>query len=490
MRMAGWWAMASAVATIVTPAMAQQARPKAAPIPVATDAPLAPASVAHTLDLGDGRRIAYRAGWFETVLRDPAGVPEATISATSYVRSDAGAAARPVLVLFNGGPGASSSPLHFSAFGPRRVGPRDAAGERALLDNRETLLDVADLLFVDPVGTGFSRPLRADGGKRYWTVEGDAAATLTLVREWLRANGRTGSPLFLAGESYGAYRLGTMASHLDGLSVAGLILISPALDFATAADQAAVDRLPTMAVAAWRQGRAKGEGDVAAIWEAARRFAEHDYAAALQQGSLLPAAERARVAAAVARTIGVPAGADLRPDTQSFLETLVPGSIVGRLDVRVAQPARPPANSDRPAAANDPSLGLGRSNVITSRPIATYLTQDIGVRTTRDYYSLTLDVNFNWDWNRPVTEPGETWSVVPAIATLMAARPAVRLLAVGGYYDLATPWLATRHALSRGDLPQDRVTLLALPSGHSPFEGDAERVVGARAVRTFLAGTK
>lgn len=489
--MAGWWAMAGAVATIAAPAMAQQARPNAAPIPVATDAPLAPASVARTLDLGDGRRIAYRAGWFETVLRDPAGVPEATISATSYVRSNAGAAAaRPVLVLFNGGPGASSSPLHFSAFGPRRLGPRDAAGERALLDNRETLLDVADLLFVDPVGTGFSRPLRADGGKRYWTVEGDAAATLTLVREWLRANGRTGSPLFLAGESYGAYRLGTMAARLDGLSVAGLILISPALDFATSADQAAVDRLPTMAVAAWRQGRAKAEGDVAAIWEAARRFAEHDYAAALQQGSLLPGAERARVAAMVARTIGVPAGADLRPDTQGFLETLVPGSVVGRLDVRVAQPARPPANSDRPAAANDPSLGLGRSNVITSRPIAAYLTQDIGVRTTRDYYSLTLDVNFNWDWNRPVTQPGETWSVVPAIATLMAARPAVRLLAVGGYYDLATPWLATRHALSRGDLPQDRVTLLALPSGHSPFESDAERVVGARAVRAFLAGTK
>ncbi|MBB4155568.1 carboxypeptidase C (cathepsin A) [Sphingomonas jinjuensis] len=477
------WTLACAGAALAPPVLAQK-RPVAAPIPVATDAPLAPASTRATIVLA-GQRLRYRATWSETVLRDPAGVPDATISATSYVRTDVSdPATRPVVILFNGGPGASSSPLHFSAFGPRRLGPRDASGNRALLDNGETLLDVADLVFVDPVGTGFSRPLRPGGGQRYWSVEGDATAVLTLVRDWLRANRRTISPLFLAGESYGTYRLGTMARHLDGLNVAGLILVSPALDFGTAADQAAIDRLPTMALAAAVR---RQPGDAATQWDAARRFAETDYAVALQQGTLLPAAERDRVQATVTRFTGA---SDLRPQTQPFLETVLPGHIVSRLDVRVAQPKAPPANADRPAAANDPSLGLGRSNVIVSAPITRYLTQDIGVRTSRDYVSLTLDVNFAWNWQRPDTEPGATWSVVPAIAQAMAARPGVRLLAIGGYYDLATPWLATRHALTRGDLPMDRVTLLPLASGHSPFEDEAERARGAASIRAFIAAAK
>lgn len=488
------WGWAVIAAVVAAPLPAQTGRPSAAPIPVATDAPLPPASAARAITLGDGTRLAYRAGWFETVLRDPDGTPAATISATTYVRDRSGPSAdRPVLVLFNGGPGASSSPLHFSAFGPRRLGPRDAKGRRALLDNRETLLDVADLIFVDPVGTGFSRPLRAGGGTRYWTVEGDAAAALTLVRGWLAAHGRTRSPLYFAGESYGGYRLGTMARAMDGLNVAGLILVSPALDYGTAPDQAAIDRLPTMAVAAWQHRRAPGDPRAAdQVWEDARRFAEGDYAAALQPGDLIDPATRDRIAHEVARRIALPPGdmiaAQLRVDDQRFLETLVPGSVVGRLDTRVVRAAAAAANPDRPAAANDPSLGLGRSNVIVSDPIGDYLRREVGVATARDYYSLTLDVNFSWDWNRPVATPGEGWSVVPAIAALMRERPAVRLLAIGGLFDLATPWLATRHALGHGGLPMARVTLLPLPAGHSPFDADGERARGSAAVRAFLLG--
>lgn len=488
-----WAILAAAAGMTASPAVRAQ-RPMPAPIPVATDAPLPPADAQGTIALADGRRLAYRAGWFERVLRGPNGVGDATISATTYVREQGGSAEeRPVLVLFNGGPGASSSPLHFSAFGPRRLGQRDAAGNRALLDNRETLLDIADLIFIDPVGTGFSRPMRAGGGARYWTVEGDAAATLDLIREWLKAHGRSRSPLFVAGESYGGYRLGSMAGGLAGLNVAGLILISPALDFAPSVDQDAIDQLPTMAVAAWHHRRRTGDArDVATVWEEARCFSQTDYAAALQQGSMLPPTERARINATLARLTGLPdtqiAAVDLRLDSQRFLESLVPGSIVGRLDTRIVQPARPPANPDRPAAANDPSLGLGRSNVIVSAPIGDYLRHDLGVRTKRDYYSLSLDVNFSWDWNRKVQAPGTGWSVVPVIGALMRRRPSVRLLAIGGLYDIATPWLGTRYALSHGDLPADRVTMAALPAGHSPFDADAERVRGAAIVRAFIAG--
>lgn len=480
-----------AYATIATGA-AQERRPVAAAIPVATDGPIAPASVRRSVETASGK-IAYRATWFETLLLDDKGIAAATISATSYVREGVGdPARRPVLVLFNGGPGASSSPLHFGAFGPRRLGERDAAGNRALLDNRETLLDVADLVFVDPVGTGFSRPLREGGGDAYWRVDGDARAVLTLVREWLAAHGRVNSPLFIAGESYGGYRLGTMTRELAGLNVAGLILISPALDFGRPADQGAIDMLPTMAVAAWHHRKPIGDTrGVEAVWEAARAFAQSDYAVALQQGSLLGRADRERIAGEMSRLIGLPIAdilaADLRVDSQKFLETLVPGNIVGRLDVRVVQPAPvKSANAGRPAAANDPSLGLGRSNVILSQPIGDYLKRDLGVATKRDYYSLTLDVNFSWNWDRKGLPPGASWNVVEPIAALMTERPNVRLLAIGGFYDLATPLLAWRYDLTHGGVPMDRVAIAAFPAGHSPFEGDANRSSVSDKVRQFL----
>lgn len=496
MRSIGMGAIALALMTSVTPAAAaEDGPPHAAPIPIATDGPIAPASVRRSIE-ATGGRLAYRATWFETVLRNENGQDAATISATSYVREGArDAARRPVMVLFNGGPGASSSPLHFSAFGPRRLGERDAAGNRAMLDNRETLLDIADLIFVDPVGTGFSRQLRADGGKPYWRVDGDARAVLTLVREWLARNGRTASPLFIVGESYGGYRLGTMTRTLDGLNVAGLILISPALDFGRSQDQEAIDQLPTMAVAAWHHHKPAGDTrDVRAVWDAARTFAQSDYAVALQQGSLLGEPEKRRIAGRLSRLIHISeaeiVAANLRIDSQKFLETLVPGSIVGRLDVRVTQPvpARP-LNADRPAAANDPALGLGRSNVILSQPIGDYLRRDLGVATTRDYYSLTLDVNFTWNWDRPGLPPGASWNVVQPIGALIAARPDIRLLAIGGYYDLATPLLAWRYDLTHGTIPMDRVSIAAFPAGHSPFEGDANRQAAATAIRQFVVST-
>lgn len=465
---------------------AQEPRPQAAAIPSATDAPIAPVARQRSIGLPSGR-LDYRAGWFETVLKDAKGNPQATISATSYVRTGAGdPAQRPVLVLFNGGPGASSSPLHFSAFGPRRL-----ESKTVLVDNPATLLDAADLLFIDPVGTGFSRPLKDGGGDPYWSVQGDADAALTLIRAWLKANGRDASPLFVAGESYGGYRLGTMARAMQDLNVAGLVLISPALDFGTPADQAAIDSLPTMAVAAWYH-KARQDGRTAdQVWEAARRFAQSDYAVALQQGSALAPAERARVAAQIAELTGMSPQmveqANLRIDSQRFLETLLPGHVVGRLDTRVFAPKpAQPLNANRPAAANDPALGLGKTNVILSVPARDYLRGEIGVPTARDYYSLTLDVNFRWNWARANARPGESWSVAGNLAGLMRARPKLRMLVLGGYYDLAVPLLETRYALTHSDVPLDRTTIIAMPAGHSVFEGDGNLAQASKLMHDFL----
>lgn len=487
-------ALSAALLLAASVSMAQ--RPTPAPIPLATDGPLAPVTTAHRMMLA-GKPLDYHATWFEMVLTDAAQVSQATISATAYVRDGVrDARTRPVVVLFNGGPGASSSPLHFSALGPRRLSERDAAGNRALLDNPATLLDVADLLFIDPVGTGFSRPLRAGGGDAYWSVEGDAGAVEKLMRDWLARHHRTASPLFLIGESYGGYRAGVMARHLADLPVAGAVLVSPALDFAPPSDQDAVAQLPTLAVAAWHHGKVAQDGRrVDRVWEDARRFAQTDYLVALQQGTLLPPDARTAIATRMAALLGMPASAilaaNLRPDSQTFLETLVPGSVVGRLDTRVSSPVQAKAVApDRPAAANDPSLGLGRSNVIVSAPIGAYLREELNVPTTRDYVSLTLDVNFTWHWQSGADDdgPGASRSVVGDFARLLREKPEARLLVLGGYYDLAVPLLAPRYALTHDAISPAQVQMVALAAGHSVFEGadNGERV--SRLVHRFVAG--
>lgn len=477
------------------PINAKESSPVSEPIPVASDGPLPSANARRSVQLPSGR-VTYRATWWEAVLKDVAGAPQATISATAYVREGVREAAnRPVIFLFNGGPGASSSPLHFRAFGPRMLTERDSAGNQQVQDNPDSLIDVADLVFIDPVGTGFSRPLRANGGNAYWSIDGDAGAALALAREWLAANGRTLSPVYFAGESYGGYRIGAMACQMGNLNLAGLILISPALNFGTSADQQAINALPTMALAAWYQrGRADGR-QAAQVWEDARRFAQGEYASALQLGSSLQAQEAQAVADRIAALTGMDpttiTKAELRPSSQTFLETLVPGSTVGRLDVRVVAPNRAlPARGDRPAAANDPSLGLGKRNVIVSRPIAAYLRDELGVRTDRDYYSLTLDVNFAWNWSQPDPRPGQGWGVAGNIAALMRDKPQLRLLVLSGYYDLATPALGTRHAIDHSGIPRERTTMLEFPVGHSVAEGDEGRALSGAALRKFLTAPR
>ncbi|MEA3181075.1 MAG: hypothetical protein QOI59_4598 [Gammaproteobacteria bacterium] len=469
---------------------------------------LGPVATRHEI-LVRGGRLSYTATFAETPLNDSSGKPQATISFTAYVRDGVrDRASRPVLFLFNGGPGASSSPLHFSAFGPRILtDERDASGQRKLADNPHTLLDAADLVFIDPVGTGFSRERPGVRSGEYWSVQGDAQAALTLIRKWLADNGRGASPLFIAGESYGGFRLAVMLEHIDRLPLAGLIFISPMLDASGASmapgnDLPYIFELPSMAVAAWEHHKASGSGrTIEQVYAEAARFAQTDYAVALQQGSELPAAERDRLAVRIAALIGLPApmiaAANLRVDTQTFLEKLLDaeGLLVGRLDTRIAAPKPDPAKlPNRPAGANDPALGLGASNVIKSAPIKAYLERELRVRTARDYLSLTLDVNFRWNWRDErgeqdsAGEPRLYVNPTQNIADAMVKHPRMRVLLVGGYYDMAVPVLAPRYALTHTNMPLERLTMVAFAAPHSSFQGDTNLTKGSAVVHDFLKG--
>ncbi|MGH9767797.1 MAG: S10 family serine carboxypeptidase-like protein [Blastocatellia bacterium] len=398
-------------------------------------APAIPVSAHRVVRVGNVE-IPYRVAWAETVLKDADGAPQATISATSYLREDVRARERrPVIFAFNGGPGASSSPPHFSLLGPRRLTNPDAGGARTFVDNGETLLDVAELLLIDPVGTGFSRELRPGGGRAYWNPTGDARAAQTLVRNWLRDNGRSDSPLYFIGESYGGYRLAEMAKDIGDLNIAGLIFISPLTDRSGTGgagnDQGFIFDLPSMAATTFAHGKIKTEGrSVEQVFEEARAFAQGEYAVGLQQGAELSTAERDRLAERMSKMIGLPAAtiaaANLRVNNQDFLELLVPGKIVGRIDTRVTAP-RPdgPLIAGRSKAADDPALRLGASNVRKSVWIRDYLSNEAGAPTDIDYVSLTLEVNFAWDWRSesPKIEDNRYFNPTPNVAKLMKQLP-------------------------------------------------------------------
>ncbi|MFJ7215040.1 alpha/beta fold hydrolase [Amycolatopsis sp. NPDC098790] len=445
-----------------------------------------------------GTPVEYTVAWTELPLIGDDGAADATISATTYLAHDS-SPDRPVTFLFNGGPGASSSPLHMNAFGPRILAT-EASGERAPVPNPESLLDRTDLVFIDPVGTGFSRTLRDGGEQPYLSVHGDAKAVERFIRHWLAENDRGDSPVYLVGESFGGFRLATLCATIADLPVHGLVFLSTMLDASAMSstpgnDLPHVFELPAMAVAAWAHGRASlGATTAQAVFDEADEFARDDYLRALYRGSALPDADRDRVAARVAELIGLPVeqvlAADLRVDSEDFLRTLLADRalVTGRLDTRISGPVPTPPPGDRPAAADDPALGIGRANVRHSAELAAYLRDVAGVTTEAPYVSLSLELNFRFDWRPEHPRPAFYTNATVHVGQLLRQRPEARVLVLGGYFDLATPIAGARHAITHAGVPPERVDVVRLACGHS-LTGPALHTA-ATAVRAFLSPRK
>jgi carboxypeptidase C (cathepsin A) len=459
----------------------------------AADAPAE--GVRHTVSLPSGP-LEYRAIWRETVLKDEGG-EQATISTITYLREGVSdQASRPVIFAFNGGPGASSSPLHTGLLGPVLHGKPDKFGKRTYTPNVDSILDIADVVLIDPVGTGFSRELQPGGNQKYWSIEGDAKAVEQAIREWLKLNGRERSPIYIAGESYGGYRLAAMSPQIVDLPVAGLVLVSPGLDLSGGGghgnDQPFIFDLPAMAATAFFHGKAGAGKTADRVVQEATSFAQSEYAVALQKGNELPRAERDRVARRISALIGLPVETivahDLRVPSQEFLEQLVPGKVVGRIDTRVTGPK--PAQAAIPGrikAADDPALGLGKSNVIKSSAMRDYLKEATGYQGNADYISLSLDVNFSWDWRGRTKKHEDNMGRRPSayLQAFAKQRKDARILLIGGYYDLATPWLGQRYSLTHAGIPGERISMQAFASGHAMYD-DETRPSVAKLLRRFI----
>jgi carboxypeptidase C (cathepsin A) len=471
---------------------------------------------------GGSTPIDYRATAAWLVLRK-AEKPVAEIFSVSYV-ADPRDEDRPVTFVFNGGPGASSAYLHMGAAGPLRVDfPADGSLPRMpprLVQNESSWLAFTDLVFVDPVGTGFSRVIEpkdaASGkeagsqkgaagpdGKEFFTPKRDLESLAEFMGRWLSEHGRWGSPVLIAGESYGGYRVGRLVRMLQessGIGLNGAILISPALELTpmspTDYDMVGwIDTLPTMALAAAHHGRARAlpQGTAPdAVRAEAEAFATGSYATFLARGSEMPADERAEVLGRLSDLLGLPQDlvtrAEGRIGFHTFARELLRDErkVVGYYDATITGPDPFP---DREAFAGpDPTLaGIGAAYTMA---INRLLRSEIGVKTEREYSLLSYEVFTAWrdDSEQHFFEP-------PTGATDdfrygMALNPHMRALITHGRHDLVTPYFASdrlRNLMRLDPAMADRLTVRHFEGGHMFYARQDSRHQFADEVARFVA---
>jgi carboxypeptidase C (cathepsin A) len=447
-----------------------------------------------------GQAVSYTATTGETFLKDADGKPTAAIYATSYVKEGPHDPNRPVTFLFNGGPGSGSLWLHMGAFGPKRVVvPSDAKDDSAppypIVDNPESLLDVTDLVFIDPVGTGFSRALGKTDPKTFWGVTADAKSIAQFIRIWLRENGRWNSPKYLGGESYGTTRSAAVVNELEGtyndVALNGVLLISTILDFGLQADvpgneMAYVINVPSMAATAWYHNKvANRPADVASFVQEARTFATTDYVLALLKGSKLSATERAAVRAKLSRFTGLSEAyleqADLRVEPGRFYKELLRdrGQTIGRLDARYT--GRDYDNAgERPD--NDPSF-YGIDAAYTAGMNA-YARDTLKLKMDREY--VTIGGVRDWDWRIGGRDENAYLNVTPYLARAMRENSGLRVFVGQGWYDFATPFFGAEYALSRTGVPTERITYAYYDAGHMMYVNEADLVKLSADIRAFI----
>ncbi len=479
------------------------------PTPDATHA-APPGATAELTWEGPDDRLDYTAtaGW--TVLRKDER-PAAEVFSVSYVVD---APDRPVTFVFNGGPGASSAYLHMGAVGPKRVDlPSDGSLPTMpprLVENEASWLPFTDLVFVDPVGTGFSRIIQPEGdGKdghdpqEYYGVKRDLESLGEFMGRWLSDNDRWGSAAFIAGESYGGYRVGRLARMLQestGIGLNGAILISPALEVTplnpTDYDMVGwIDTLPVMALAAAHHGRSQAFGpddDPAEVAATAEAFATGDYARFLTQGASMDPEERGAVIGRQAALLGLPVDeierAEGRITIRAFARGLLRGErqVLGLYDATIS--VTDPFPDRESFLGPDPTLSGSTAAYTTA--VNQLLRSIIGVETDREYRVLSYEVNQAWkvDMERHAFAPAE--GATDDFRYGMALNPHLRAFVTHGIHDLVTPYFASdrlRNLMRLDPAMADRLTVRHFPGGHMFYAKEASRRAFTTAIADFVA---
>jgi len=407
----------------------------------------------HSLKI-DGKEIKYTATAGTILLKLEDGTPKASIFYVAYTKDDvADPSQRPITFSFNGGPGSSSVWLHLGLLGPRRVQMGDAGSllppPYKLVDNDTSLLDASDLVFIDPVSTGYSRAVPGEAPKQFHGVEEDVESVAEFIRLYATRNKRWSSPKFLAGESYGTTRAAGLSGYLQqrfGMYLNGIVLISAILNFETAEfdtgnDLPYVLYLPTYTAIAWYHKKlpADLQGDLQKALDESRKFAMGEYTDALAAGDALPAARRSEIAQKLARLSGLSPDyidrTNLRIEIMRFTKELLRGQrrTIGRIDARFL-------GIDRDAAGENPEFDPSIAAITGpySGMLNDYVRSDLKFDSDLPYEILTGRVQ---PWNYAPFE-NRYLNVAETLRRAMTQNPFLHVFVAKGYYDLATPFFA------------------------------------------------
>lgn len=445
--------------------------------------------------------IDYSATVGETILRDEKGEAAASLFSITYTKDGVrDLDLRPVAFIFNGGPGSDSALLHMAAFGPRRAAvPEDGklpgAPPYFIVNNDYSLLDVTDMVFIDPIGTGFSRLLPAGRPEDFFGTIEDGRSITQFIQLWVNANKRWNSPKLILGESYGTVRAAELVRQLPsvGILINGVILLGQAMDFTQTTPIAGLDTaypliLPTMAATAWYYGKVNKKGrTLEEFVEEARQFAQTEYASALFAGNRLTAEKRAQIAGQLSGLTGLPVALilaeDLRVTAKFFCSELLKGDgkSLSRYDGRYSTPG---AHGPNEGPVADPIFNVtAEVDTLANQ----YLRSELAV-TLDETYEGRSAVAAKWRYDEPPigSRLGVYENAAPFIGDGMRQDPDLRVFVACGYYDLLTPLFSAEHTVAHAGMPLDRVQFGYYHAGHMPYLGESNLKKLSADLRAFI----
>lgn len=487
------------------PATAAQAKPSAAGAKNEGKEEEKPVVTRHQVTV-NGKVLSYTATAGMMPIRDDAGTLQAHMFYVAYTLDSAGPSSeRPLTFCFNGGPGSSSVWLQLGAIGPRRV-DLEADGHMPpppfhIVDNQDTWLGKTDLVFIDPVGTGYSRSVKPEYNHLFWNVQGDLQSVGEFIRLYLTRNERWGSPLFLAGESYGTTRAAGLSGYLmsQGIALNGIVLVSTVLNFQTLLLAPGNEMpywlfLPTYTASAWYHKKLPPDLEqkpLAQVVAEAQHWVSAVYAPALEKGDSLAASDRESVVDQMSRYTGLPKNylerANLRVSASEFRKELLldQNRVLGRYDTRLLGIDRPGLSAQ---ANEDPSYSAVQAPF--TEAFNNYVRTELNYKSDVPYHILDFNVNRQWNWQAPPhNEPGFP-DVAPSLRTALVENPYLRVMVAEGYYDLATPFFEVEYTLDHLQLEpqyQNHIVQRHYESGHMIYISTPSRDKLTADVKAFMA---
>lgn len=452
-------------------------------------------------------RIDYQAIAGETYIRDIEGNPKASIFTFAYLKTNLEEGeVRPVTFVWNGGPGSASVWLHMGSYGPKRIEVPSDAGHAGLppypiLEAPETILDVSDLVFIDPVGTGFSRALGDYEGKDFWGLNEDADSMALFIRTWITEHNRWNSPKFLLGESFGTTRAAAVAKIMEGnmdISLNGILFVSQALDYQGSTPYVRdnivshITYVPTMAATALYHGKIQPAPESQEVFlRQAREFAVNEYLPALFKGNTIEADEYEAVRDRLAYFTGLSTDyidrANLRVQGTRFAKELLrdQGLAIGRSDSRYTQD-----QIDDLATENERDPASDGISAAYKAALMSYIRNDLEVNWDRTYLApADPELSRNWRW-RTVPD-GSSWepgyvNTAHDLSEALRINPYLKVFVASGYYDMTTPFFDAEYTLNRHDIRAEQIEYEYYQGGHMMYVNEPSRIQLLEDTRRFI----